>query len=176
MTADLNLRPDSAHVAGYFQPYVARVPDGSILETLADQGERIAARIASLTEDQLGRSYAPGKWTAAQVLRHVLDGERVFAYRALCFARGKPAPQPGFDHDAWAAGLADHPAAAAPLAEEWRATRAATLALLRNLPAAAWDRVGEANGNRLSVRATAWLLAGHADHHAAVLRERYLGG
>lgn len=174
MTADLALRPDPTQVADYFQPYVDRVPDGSILETLERQGDALATLVAGLSDGTLAHAYQPGKWTAAQVVRHVLDGERVFAYRALCFARGEAAPQPGFDHEAWAAATAEFGATAAELVEEWRAVRGATLTLLRNLPTAAWDRVGEANGNRLSVRATAWLMAGHADHHTTVLRERYL--
>lgn len=176
MTADLALRPDPAQVAEYFQPYVDRVPDGSILETLERQGDALAELVAGLSDDRLAHAYAPGKWTAAQVLRHVLDGERVFAYRALCFARGEATAQPGFAHDSWAAVTAELGATAASLAEEWRSVRGATLTLLRSLPAAAWDRVGVANDNRLSVRAVAWLMAGHVDHHAAVLRERYMAG
>lgn len=175
MTVDLSARPDPSSVASYFQPYVERVRDGSILETLDDQGDLLGAFIESLDDEQLAHAYEPGKWTVAQVLQHVIDGERVFAYRALCFARAEPTPQPGFDHDGWVAELAGRAPGAEQLAAEWRAARANTLALFASLSAQAWERSGEANGQRLSVRATAWLMAGHADHHTAVLGERYLG-
>lgn len=174
MAVDLSTRPEPSAVADYFRPYVDRVREGSILETLDDQGDLLASFIESLDADQLAHAYAPGKWTLAQVLQHVIDGERVFAYRALCFARGEPSPQPGFDHDGWVADLAGQAPTAEGLAAAWRAARANTLALLADLSDAAWERSGEANGQRLSVRAVAWLMAGHADHHAAVLGERYL--
>jgi DinB superfamily len=107
------------------------------------------------------------------VLGHVTDAERVFAYRALSFARGAEAELPGFDEDAFARAAACDRLALPDLLDDYAAVRAASLALLRRLDAEAWQRQGVANGKRISVRALAWLTAGHELHHRSVLRERY---
>lgn len=166
-------RPGPGENATYYDTYLARVPDGDVLARLAEQNRRLIAGLAGLGEEKAGFRYAPGKWSVKEVVGHLMDAERVFAYRALRFARADLTPLPGFDEDAWmpAARFDARPLAA--LLEEYAAVRAATLALFRSFDGAALTRIGTANGNPMSVRALAWVLAGHEIHHAGVLRERY---
>lgn len=153
--------------------YVACVPGDDALVPLLAQVEAATRRLASLPEARALHRYAPGKWSVKEVVGHLADTERVYAYRALRFARADATPLPGFDEDLWVPkGRFD----ARPLEDllaEWAAVRAATVALLRGLPPEALARRGVANGNEVSVRALAWLAAGHAEHHLRVLAERY---
>ena len=167
-------RPEPAEHAPYYSRYIQLVPDGRIVETLAAQIEDTLAVLTSLTPDQALHRYAPDKWTVQQVVGHVTDSERVFAYRALAFARGETNELPGFDENAYAAAS---PAGSVPLADvldDFVGVRRATLSLLRNLSPEALSRRGVANGNAISVRALAWVIAGHERHHLSVLRQRYL--
>lgn len=167
-------RPAVDEIAGPHVPYVELVPDGDILAHLEDGMARTQAVLGAVPEARGGHRYADGKWSIKEVVNHLVDAERIFAYRVLTFARGDAGPLPGFDEGTYA------PAAEAdrrPLAEilaEFAAVRAATLALLRGLPDAAWERRGTANGFLVSVRAIAWVIAGHELHHRRVLEERYL--
>ncbi len=174
MTLDLGRRPAADEHAPYHERYLRLVPDGDIVDTLARQARETRALLAGLDAAKAGYRYAPGKWSVRDVLGHVTDSERVFAYRALSFARGASAELPGFDEGEYAQAAAFDRAVLADLLDDFEAVRAASLALFRRLDAAAWERQGVANGTRLSVRALAWLVAGHERHHVAVLRERYL--
>ena len=176
MSDSARARPGSAEFDPYYGRYIARIESDDIMEVLAGQLPELQHALGDLGPDMAGHRYAPGKWTVKQVLGHVLDSERIFATRALCIARGENQPLPGFDEDAYAAASA---ADARPLGEvlqELEHLRRANLALFEGFDDAAWRRVGNANGAPISVRAIAWILAGHADHHLNVLRERYLGG
>lgn len=163
-------RPTPAETAPYYARYVAAVPDGDLFATLSEDVEAWATLLDGADPDH---AYAPGKWTVRQVVQHVIDTERVFAYRALRFGRGDATALPGFDQDAFAETVADSPRSLADLTDELRAVRASTVALLRSLPEAAWDRIGTASGLPMSTRGAAWVIAGHALHHRAVLRDRY---
>lgn len=166
-------RPDPSEYAAPFQAYVARVPDGDVLLHLERQGEASRALLGGLGEAKGGHAYAPGKWTVKRLWQHVVDGERLFAYRALCIARGETNSLPGFDEDLYAANDGSDGRQLADIVAEYTAVRAATLHLLRGFDARAWARRGTANGKPASVRSLAWILAGHELHHLAVLRERY---
>ena len=141
------------------------------LESQLDPTLRLAATIS---EEQSLHRYAPDKWSIRQLLNHVSDTERVFLYRALWFARGFDTPLPSFDQDAAVPAAAADQFSWASHIDEFRAVRAATLAFFRNLPADAWSRTGVASGNPVTVRALAYIIAGHVAHHTAVLRHRYL--
>lgn len=169
----LSARPDA--VPEFYSRYVARVPDGDIAGTLATQIDETVALLAGLSEDQAHHRYAPGKWSIKEVLGHVADAERVFAYRMLRFARGDATPLAGFDENAYvpAGRFDDRPLP--DLLAELQSVRTATVALLRGLPADALDRRGTANGVAITVRALAWVTAGHELHHRHILAERYLG-
>lgn len=166
-------RPAANEHAPFYAPYLARVPAGDLVDILARQIDETVRPLAPLDEERAGFSYAPGKWTVRQVVTHVTDAERVFAYRALRFARGDVAPLPGFAENAWAETAGDRRPLADLLAE-WRTVRAATVALFSGLSPESWTRTGVANGTPCSVRALAAIIAGHELHHRAVLAERYL--
>jgi len=118
--------------------------------------------------------YAPDKWTIREVWNHVSDTERAFAFRALWFARGFDSPLPSYDQEISAAGACANDFSWASHVEDFRAVRLATLSFFRNLPPDAWKRTGVASGNPFTVRALAYIIAGHVVHHRAILQERYL--
>ena len=167
------VRPRAEDYAPYYERYVKRVPDGSVLDTLARQAEETTALFSGLDAERGKYRYAPDKWSVLDVLGHVMDTERVFAYRALRAARGDETPLPGFDETTWAplARYSEH--TVADVVAEYRAVRAATIALLRGLDDAAWDRTVTANEQGVSVRGLAWIMAGHELHHRGVLTEKY---
>ena len=166
-------RPKAEEYAPFYAGYVARVTEDDILGVLAAQKDEIGALARSLPEARQSYRYAEGKWTIGEVLSHLIDGERVFGYRAFCFSRGELAPLPSFDENQYvsAARAGDVPLVA--LASEFTAVRESNLAFLRRLGDDAWARTGTASGKPVSVRALAWIMAGHPRHHLAVLRERY---
>ena len=166
-------RPDAGEYAPFYAGYVARVPEDDILAVLAAQKGVIGVLARSLPEAKQSYRYAEGKWSVGEVLSHLIDGERVFGYRAFCFSRGERAALPSFDENEYvsAARAGDVPLVA--LADEFAAVRDSNLAFLRRLGADAWTRTGTASGQPISVRALAWIMAGHPRHHLAVLRERY---
>src|SRR5512133_1703952 len=167
------IRPNADEFAPYYGTYVGAVPDGDITRTLAQQGETFLARLKHLNEAQAAFAYAPGKWTVKEVVCHITDAERIFAYRALRIARGDATPLAAFDENAYAAACGANDRPLETLLGEFAAVRAATLALLRGFPEAAWTRRGTASGKEVSVRALAWIMTGHSLHHANVLTERY---
>ena len=167
------VRPESSEYAPFYAGYVARVPEDDILSVLQRQGEEIRDLARSLPAAKETYRYADGKWSIREVLGHLIDGERVFGYRAFCFSRGEQAPLPSFDENQYVAGAGADKIPAAELGSEFAAVRASNLAFLRRLSAAEAMHLGTASGNPISVRALAYVMAGHPRHHVAVLRERY---
>ena len=166
-------RPDDGEYAPYFERYVALVTGEDPLAVLEEQAVTVRRTLQGLPEARAGFRYAPEKWSVREVVGHCTDAERVFAFRALAFARGEKAALPPFDENEFAR-LAGHDAV--PLAElldEFAAVRTATLHLLRRLPLDAWQRRGIASGKEISVRALAFITAGHVAHHLGMLRQRY---
>jgi hypothetical protein len=145
-----------------------------VLEVLTGQLDQVKRRMASLPTSRGDYRYAPGKWTLKDVIGHLSDTERVFAYRALSVARGDPVPLPGFDDQAWVAQVGADARTLADIVEEWSHVRLGTIALFRHLPPAAWSRRGIANNEPVSVRALAYVIAGHTRHHLEVVESRYL--
>lgn len=173
MSFDLSARPGNGEYGEFYAGYVAAVPLGDIRATLAREAAAAAAFYSGISGERAGHAYAPGKWTIREVLAHVADGERVFAYRALRFGRGDRTPLPGFDQDLW---VPESHAATRPWEElqaDFAAVRAASLELFRSFSPADWERRGEASGVEVSVRGIAWILAGHELHHRRILVERY---
>jgi len=167
-------RPDKSEAAEYYFTYIDKVRDGDILEILEAQAEETLALLRGVSEAQSQHRYADDKWSMRGVVSHWNDTERVFVYRALWFARGFDSALPSFDQNTAIASAGADERSWASHVEEFRAIRAATLGFFQNLPAWAWDRRGVASGNPFSVRALAFVSAGHVAHHVAVLRERYL--
>lgn len=169
-------RPDWHEYPPFFRRYLAAVPDGDVLGLLESQLGETLDLLAPVDARRAEHRYAPGKWSVKETVAHLADTERILSTRALRFARGDAADLPGFDQDAYVAGLdlADRPLAS--LAADLVAVRTATLSLLRSLPAAAHTRSGTVDGELLSVRAVAFVIAGHERHHQMLFRERYLLG
>ena len=170
----LSTAPDASEHAPYYGKYVSLVTGGNILDTLETQLGDMQSLLGSLTEERGGHRYAPTKWSIREVVGHVSDTERVFAYRALRIGRGDQTPIEGFDQDPYVQAGPFERARLADLAEEFASVRRATLSLLRPLDAEAWMRRGVANQNEVSVRALAYVIAGHERHHRNILVERYL--
>lgn len=146
-----------------------------LLAILERQPSELVALLDGVPEPVAHRSYAPGKWTLAEALLHMIDTERVFAYRLLRIARGDATPLPGFDQDPWVPLSGAARRSLDSLLHEFQLVRAATLALLRALDAEALVRIGTVNGHPMSARAAAWMITGHAAHHLELTRTRYLG-
>ncbi len=168
-------RPEPSEYAEYYGQYVRLVPAGDLLEILSSQFSGTLGLLGRLDESRGGHRYAPGKWSIKEVVGHLSDTERIFAYRALCFARGERTPLPGFDQDAYVpAGRFDRRSLSDVLAE-WEAVRRASVTMFGGFDEAAWTSAGTANGVGMSVRAIACVIAGHEVHHLSVLRTKYLG-
>jgi hypothetical protein len=168
------LRPGTDEYAPSFASYVARIADDEdVVAVLASQLIQVVARLAGIPEARGDYRYAPGKWSIKEVVGHLCDTERVFAYRALRIARGDTTPLPSFDDRAYVPEMRAGERTLADLTREWGDVRRATIALFQNLPAPAWRRRGVASDQPISVRALAYIIAGHVRHHVAVLDARY---
>jgi hypothetical protein len=170
-------RPAAGEHTPYFGRYVTLVPDGPIVETLGRQIEETTALLRSVPRDREDHRYAEGKWSVKEVVGHLADAERVFSYRALRFARGDETPLAGFDENTYVPAGRFGARSLRSVGDEYHAVRDATVRLLDPLDDAAFSRRGTASDNPITVRALAWIIAGHERHHVAILRERYgLGG
>jgi hypothetical protein len=166
--------PDRSECAEYYTRYIEQVPAGDIRQVLNAQLADLTSLYSSISEEQSTHRYAPDKWTIRQVAGHINDTERVFSFRAFWFGRGLEAPMPSFDQDiAIKVAGADDRSWQSHI-DEFRGVRSATIAFFNALPADAWTRRGVASDNPVTVRALAYIVAGHAAHHAHILRERYL--
>jgi DinB superfamily len=170
----LGTPPEPHEAPPYYFKYISLVPPGDIRELLGAQLASTLSLLGSISEDTSRFRYAADKWSIRQVLGHVNDCERLFAFRAFWFARGFDSPLPSFDQNV----AAQHDTADARswsgLVAEFREIRASTLSLVRHLPDDAWLRRGAASGHEFTVRSLAYIIAGHVAHHDAVVRQRYL--
>jgi len=166
-------RPLETEYAPAFQGYVARVSEDDILPALRSQVDALDLLLDRVTPERETYAYAEGKWSIRELLGHLIDGERVFGYRALCIARGETQNLPGFDENAYMPNSTYASISLEDLLSEFRLVRLSNIAMLRNLDEAAWTRTGTANGAPVSVRALAYIMVGHVRHHMGVLRERY---
>lgn len=166
-------RPAHGELGEYYFAYVDLVPEGDVLEQLERGLEETRTLLGRFGEARAGRRYAAGKWSVKEVVGHVIDAERVFAYRALRMARGDATPLAGFEQDDYVAAAGFDRRALADLTEELAHLRAANLRFFRSLQPADWERRGTASENPFVVCAFPWILAGHEAHHRRVLAERY---
>lgn len=166
-------RPLESEYAPYYQGYIAQVSEEEILPVLRSQMDTLDVLLNRVTPEQETYRYAEGKWSIREIVGHLIDGERVFGYRALCIARGENQDLPGFEQDDYIAAARYDSIDLDDLLSELRLLRLANLAFMRNLDDLDWARVGTANANEVSVRALAFIMAGHLRHHMGVLRERY---
>jgi hypothetical protein len=167
--------PDRTEAAEYFFTYIDRVPrDADVLRVLEDQLPETLKLLEGISEERSLYRYAPGKWSFRETLSHINDTERMFTFRAMWFARGLESPLPSFDQDAALAGAFAEERPWREHLDEFRVVRAASLALFRSIRDDVWSRRGIASGNPFSVRALAYITAGHVAHHNILFKERYL--
>jgi hypothetical protein len=167
-------RPGVDEYAAAFADYVDRIADDEdIVGVLGSQRDQALALLTGIAEGRGDYRYAPNKWSIKEIVGHLSDTERIFAYRALRIGRGDTTPLPSFDDQAYVAEVRAGDRTLADLAAEWGDVRRATIALFGNLPAEAWQRRGTASDHPISVRALAYIVAGHVRHHLQVLEERY---
>lgn len=167
-------RPQNTEAAEYYFMYIDRITSDDVVPAMRDQLGQTVQFLEGISEEQSLKSYAPGKWTIREVLNHVNDGERLFLSRAFWFARGFQDAMPSFDQDVAVQYAHANETSWAKLVDEFKTVRAATLSFFENMPAEAWDTTGVASDNPVTVRALAYIIAGHLAHHVNVLREKYL--
>jgi hypothetical protein len=166
-------RPEVGEYAPSFADYVARVADDEdVVAVLVTQLDQVLAHLGPIPEARGDYRYAPDKWSVKEIVGHLCDTERVFAYRALRIARGDSTPLASFEDQAYVEASRAGDRTLADLAADWGDVRRATIALFGNLPAEAWHRRGIASDQPISVRALAYIIAGHVRHHLQVLEER----
>jgi uncharacterized damage-inducible protein DinB len=170
----MNGRPQPNEVGSYFFTYIDQVPGDNPLPVIENQLDEYEPLFSAVSEEKSLHRYGPDKWSIRQVLNHISDTERAFAFRALWFARGFDTPLPSYDQEISAAGANADAISWAAHREEFKRIRLATISLFRNLPEEGWMRTGTASGNPFTVRALAFIISGHVTHHVKILRQRYL--
>jgi hypothetical protein len=166
-------QPLESEYAPYYQTYISRVTETEILPVLRSQLDALDVLLGHVKPDGETHRYAEGKWSIREIAGHLIDAERVFGYRAFAFARGDRHNLPSFDQDEYISTAPYDRIDLEDLLSEFRLVRMSNIAMLRTLDEEAWTRVGTANDNQVSVRALAFIMAGHVRHHMEVLRDRY---
>jgi DinB superfamily len=168
--------PQRTEAAPFYFTYIDKITGDNILETMRAQLDDTFELLSGISEERSLYRYSPDKWSIRQVMNHVNDAERVFAFRAIWFARGFNDPLPSFEQNVASNAAQADEHSLASYSEEFRHIREASLSLFGNLPTEAWTRTGVASGNAVTVNALAYIIAGHVAHHVTILRERYLLG
>jgi hypothetical protein len=166
-------RPEASEYAPFYGGYIALVPGDDVMAALEGQRLHTMQVLSARSEREGNFRYAPEKWSVKEIVGHLSDSERVFAYRATCIARGDTTPFPGFEQDDYVKNGGFGERRLTDLAEEFAAIRSASIALFRSLNQEAWARRGTASSKTVSVRALAFIIAGHELHHQRILEERY---
>jgi len=166
-------RPQTTEAAPYYFKYIDLITSDDIVPAIQSQMGETVRFLEGVSEEKSLETYAPGKWTIREVLNHVNDGERLFLSRAFWFARGFQDPLPSFDQDLAVQVAQANQTSWSQLVEEFKTVRSATISFFNNLPVEAWSRTGVASDNPVSVRALAYIIAGHLAHHTNVLKEKY---
>jgi len=170
----MTIKPTVGEYPSYFESYIDQVPEGNLLDILISQLEETTEFLTTLEDEQWNYRYATGKWTIKEVLGHVSDTERIMSYRLLRMSRGDQTPLQGYDEDEYVKEASFQNQSTVDLIEEFRAVRNSTYTLLRGLSEEDWLRKGVANDKEISVRAIAFIIAGHELHHVKIIKERYL--
>lgn len=165
-------RPDRSEYADFYADYIARVPEGNVIAILSSQPEAYRKLLGSLSEEAASARPEPGKWNVKEIIGHLCDAERIQSYRALRFARGDQKELCGFEQDDYVREAHSDARPLADLLEEFEGIRNSTVALLKSFPEDVWERCGVANGAPVTVRAMAYIIAGHTHHHYEGLKAR----
>jgi hypothetical protein len=167
-------RPEKTEYGEYYERYISLVPGSDIISELSAQPTQLQDIFVSMPEEKGAYAYADDKWTIKEVLSHLIDGERIFGYRALRISRGDETPIEGFEQDDYIEHSHANERSLADLLEEFNLLRRANLLVFNYLSDEDWERMGTASNSPVSVRALAYIMAGHVTHHVNILRERYL--
>ena len=167
-------RPTETEYAPYYQNYVDQVSESDVLAVLRSEIDDLDVLLNRVPTDKETYAYGEGKWSIREIVGHLIDGERVFGYRAFCIARGETQNLPGFEQDDYLRTAPYNQISLEDLMSELRLVRLSNIAMFRTLDEAAWSRTGTANNNPVTVRALAFVMAGDLRHHMNVLRDRYL--
>jgi len=170
------VKPEPDEYAPYYEKYISLVPDDDVLQILDKQCAEMVALLSARDAADGDLRYAPGKWSVKESLGHLIDTERIFSYRALRIARNDKTPIEGYEQDDYVKFGPFAKRTLASLIEEFISVRKATLSLFRGLDEAGWTRRGVANKNEVTVRALAFMIAGHELHHREIFQERYFAG
>ena len=165
--------PDPSEYAPYFGRYISLVRKNDIVVSLTQQLDTTLSYLRSIPNSKEDFRYAPDKWTVKQVVAHIIDTERVFAYRALSFARSDAASLPGFEQDDWMKASVFEEIHLSELVDEFEHVRRSNVFFFTHLAQGAWLRRGIASGNPFTVRSIAYIIAGHELHHLEILKTRY---
>ena len=167
-------RPEKTEYAPYYEIYVSLVDETDVVATLQSQLDEMQNILAEISEEKAAHAYAEGKWTIKELIGHLNDGEKIFAYRALRIARADKTPMEGFEQDGYIENANFNECRFKDLVEEFTLLRRANILFFKNLTEEAWTRTGTASGSAVSVRALAYIIIGHVRHHTNILRSRYL--
>ena len=167
-------RPDLSHVPGYYHKYIAQVNAEDVTEALEQHVNYFERYLKTIPPIKWEYAYSPGKWTIKEVIQHIIDSERVFAYRALRIARMDPTPLPGFNENLFALNANANKRKISDLVDEFSLVRSSSLALFRSFEDEQLNKIGVANDQPISVEGIGFIIAGHALHHVNVINERYL--
>lgn len=167
-------RPEPSEYVDYYHKYIKLVPDGEISSILEEQIKGTLSLLQNLSEEKAMFRYAPDKWTLKQVMGHVIDCERAFAFRAMCFARNDPTILPSFDQDSFVENSNFNERSLLNILDEFKLLRAANVGMIKSFNDEILKRTGTASSSKFSVRALAYAIAGHELHHCNIIQERYL--
>jgi hypothetical protein len=165
--------PETTEYNEYYERYVSKVADGDIVETLEKQPSELKDLFQNVDEERGTYAYEDGKWTLKEVLSHLIDGERIFGYRALRISRGDETPIEGFEQDGYIENSNANNRCFAELLEEFELQRRSNLLLIKNLSDEGTRRMGTASGFPISVRGLVYIMAGHVRHHQAIFKDKY---
>jgi len=172
--SSLTERPTKEEYGGHFGTYIDIVPEGNIVDILADDLKSTSEFLSDLPLEKAEHRYAPGKWSIKEVIGHIADTERIMSYRLLRIARGDSTPLPGFDQDEYMKYVDFDVYTLSDLIENYISVRKATLSLVRGLTDEAWARTGTASNTVMSAKALAYVVAGHGLHHIRIVKDKYL--
>lgn len=167
-------RPAPTEYVAYYSRYIEKVAGEDVIAALKNQLRETIAFLNCITNEEASSRYAPGKWSVREVLGHIIDTERIFAYRALRIGRGDATPLPGYEQDDYIKGANFDKVRWSALIEEFELVRRANILMFSGFTDDAWMRSGIANNAPVTARALAWIIAGHELHHRGVIEEKYL--
>jgi uncharacterized damage-inducible protein DinB len=167
-------RPEISEFDPYYNTYVSLVNGDQVIETLGAQPAELRSIFRAMPDAKGSYAYAEGKWTIKELLSHLIDAERIFAYRILRISRGDKTPIEGFEQDGYIENSNANNRTLADLLEEFELQRRSNMNMIRNLSDDSIRRIGTANEKTISVRALVYIMAGHVQHHINILRDRYL--